>query len=101
MAPSGERVPISRLATVEVVEGPSKIMREAGQRRLVVQCNVRGRDLGSFVAEAQRRVAEKVKLPTGRYHIEWGGQFENFERAERASRSSCPSLWPSFCCCCI
>ena len=80
-APSGERVPISRLATVEVVEGPSKIMREAGQRRLVVQCNVRGRDLGSFVAEAQRRVAEKVKLPTGRYHIEWGGQFENFERA--------------------
>jgi cobalt-zinc-cadmium resistance protein CzcA len=80
-APSGERLPISRLATVEVVEGPSKIMREAGQRRIVVQCNVRGRDLGSFVAEAQARVAEKVKLPTGRYHIEWGGQFENFERA--------------------
>jgi cobalt-zinc-cadmium resistance protein CzcA len=80
-APSGERLPISRLATVEVVEGPSKIMREAGQRRIVVQCNVRGRDLGSFVAEAQERVAEKVKLPLGRYHIEWGGQFENFERA--------------------
>src|ERR671936_571959 len=56
-------------------------MREAGQRRIVVQCNVRGRDLGSFVAEAQARVAEEVQLPSGRYHLEWGGQFENLERA--------------------
>jgi cobalt-zinc-cadmium resistance protein CzcA len=79
--PSGERVPLARLATVEVTEGPSKIQREAGQRRIVVGCNVRGRDLGSFVAEAQRRVADKVKLPAGRYRLEWGGQFENLERA--------------------
>jgi cobalt-zinc-cadmium resistance protein CzcA len=80
-APSGERLPLSRLAEIKVVEGPGRIMREAGQRRLVVQCNVRGRDLGSFVDEAQRRVAEKVRLPAGRYHLEWGGQFENLRRA--------------------
>jgi cobalt-zinc-cadmium resistance protein CzcA len=82
-APSGERLPLSRLATIDVVEGPSKIMRESNQRRIVVQCNVRGRDLGSFVAEAQRRVAEKVQLPGGRYRLEWGGQFENMKRAEQ------------------
>jgi heavy metal efflux system protein len=81
--PSGERLPLSRLADVRVSEGPSKIMREAGQRRIVVQCNVRGRDLGSFVAEAQQRVAETVQLPPGRYHLAWGGQFENLQRGER------------------
>jgi cobalt-zinc-cadmium resistance protein CzcA len=80
-APSGERLPLGRLAEVRVREGPGRIMRESGQRRIVVQCNVRGRDLGGFVAEAQRRVAERVPLPPGRYRLEWGGQFENFERA--------------------
>jgi cobalt-zinc-cadmium resistance protein CzcA len=80
-APSGERIPLSRLATVQVVEGPSTITREWGQRRITVTCNVRGRDLGSFVAEAQRQVAEKVRMPPGRYHVEWGGQFENLQRA--------------------
>jgi len=78
-APSGERLPLSRLAKIEVTQGPAKIMREASQRRIVVQCNVRGRDLGRFVAEAQRLVA-KVQLPQGRYRLEWGGQFENVER---------------------
>ena len=63
------------------MEGPSTITREWGQRRITVACNVRGRDMGSFVAEARRKVAEKVQLPPGRYHIEWGGQFENLERA--------------------
>jgi cobalt-zinc-cadmium resistance protein CzcA len=80
-APSGERLPLSQLATIEVVEGPGKIMREGGQRRIVVQCNVRGRDLGSFVEEAQQRVARKVTLPAGRYHLEWGGEFETYQRA--------------------
>jgi cobalt-zinc-cadmium resistance protein CzcA len=88
--PSGERLPLSRLATVEVVEGPAKVMREAGQRRIVVQCNVRGRDLGSFVAEAQQRVAEAVQLPPGRYRLEWGGQFENLLRAEKRLRIVVP-----------
>ncbi len=79
--PSGERIPLSRLATVEVVEGPSTITREWGQRRITVTTNVRGRDLGSFVAEARQKIAEKVALPSGRYRIEYGGQFENLQRA--------------------
>jgi cobalt-zinc-cadmium resistance protein CzcA len=79
-APSGERLPLSQLADINVEEGPGRIMREGGRRRIVVQCNVRGRDLGSFVTEAQRRVAQKVKLPPGRYHLEWGGQFETLQR---------------------
>ncbi len=79
--PSGERIPLSRLASLRVVEGPATITREWGQRRVAVTCNVRGRDLGSFVAEARRKVAEKVPLPAGRYHVEWGGQFEQLERA--------------------
>jgi cobalt-zinc-cadmium resistance protein CzcA len=80
--PSGEQVPLSRLAEVQLVEGPAKVQREWGQRRITVTCNVRGRDLGSFVAEAQRRVEPVArKLPKGRYRLEWGGEFENLERA--------------------
>jgi len=79
--PAGERIPLSRLATIQVVEGPSTITREWGQRRITITSNIRGRDMGSFVAEAQRKVGEKVQLPPGRYHIEWGGQFENYQRA--------------------
>jgi cobalt-zinc-cadmium resistance protein CzcA len=79
--PSGERIPLSRLADVRVTEGPSTITREGGQRRITVTCNVRGRDLGGFVAEARRKVADQVALPSARYHVEWGGQFENLERA--------------------
>ncbi|WP_339735582.1 CusA/CzcA family heavy metal efflux RND transporter [uncultured Gimesia sp.] len=80
--PSGERIPLSRLATIETVEGPNTIKREWYQRRITIEANVRGRDLGSFVAEAQRVIAEKVQLPAGRYRIEWGGQFENLQRAQ-------------------
>jgi cobalt-zinc-cadmium resistance protein CzcA len=80
--PSGERIPLSRLAKVETVSGPSTITREWGQRRLTVTANVRGRDLGTFVAEARRQLAEKVSLPAGRYRLEFGGQFENLERAQ-------------------
>jgi cobalt-zinc-cadmium resistance protein CzcA len=78
---AGERIPLSRLASVAVVEGPSTITREWGQRRITVQLNVRGRDVGSFVEEAQAAVASRVELPQGRYRIEWGGQFEHLERA--------------------
>ncbi len=81
--PSGERIPLSRLASVEVVQGASTITREWQQRRVVVRANVRGRDLGGFVAEAQRKVAAEVQLPPGRYHIEWGGQFEHYLRARQ------------------
>src|SRR5262249_48634758 len=79
--PSGERIPLSRLATVEVVEGPSTITPEWGQRRITVTSNIRGRDMGSFVAEAQQKIKEQVQLPPGRYHLGWGGQFEHYESA--------------------
>ena len=78
--PSGGRVPLSQLATIELAEGPKQISREANQRRIVVQANVDGRDLGGFVAEAQESVAREVQLPPG-YFITWGGQFENQQRA--------------------
>ncbi|HEY7310933.1 MAG TPA: CusA/CzcA family heavy metal efflux RND transporter [Gemmataceae bacterium] len=81
--PAGERIPLSRLASVQEVEGPSTIARESGQRRITVTSNIRGRDMGSFVAEAQRRLREEISLPPGRYHLEWGGQFEHFESARR------------------
>lgn len=80
--PAGERIPLSRLATVEAVEGPNTINREWYQRRITVEVNVRGRDMGSFVAEAQRKVDEQIQLPPGRYRVEWGGQFEHLERAQ-------------------
>ncbi|KKL08567.1 hypothetical protein LCGC14_2574570, partial [marine sediment metagenome] len=78
---SGQRIPLSRLATVRVTQGPSTITREWGRRRITISANVRGRDLGSFVADAQREIAAQVELPGGRYHLEWGGQFENLLRA--------------------
>jgi cobalt-zinc-cadmium resistance protein CzcA len=81
--PDGERLPLSRLATIEVIEGPSTITREWGQRRISIACNIRGRDMGSFVAEAQQKIKEQVQMPSGRYHIEWGGQFEHYESARR------------------
>lgn len=81
-APGGERVPLERVANVNTVRGPEVINREDGERRLVVQTNVRGRDVGSFVAEAERKIAAAVQLPSG-YHIRWGGQFENQQRATR------------------
>jgi cobalt-zinc-cadmium resistance protein CzcA len=80
-APSGEQVPLARLATIKLVEGPSTITREWGQRRITITCNIRGRDMGTFVAEARQKVGEKVTLPKGRYRLEWSGQFENYERA--------------------
>ena len=79
---TGGRLPLTQLARLERTTGPATIAREWGQRRLVVQANVRGRDLGSFVREAQERIARAVPLPVG-YHIEWGGQFEHMIRAER------------------
>ncbi len=81
--PKGERIPLSRLTKIEVIEGPSTITREWYQRRITISCNIRGRDMGSFVAEAQQKINEQVKLPSGRYHIKWGGQFENLERAKK------------------
>jgi heavy metal efflux system protein len=73
-------VPLSELAQVDLTPGPNLISREDGKRRIVVTANVRGRDLSSFVADAQRQVAEKVKVPAG-YWLGWGGQFEQLVSA--------------------
>lgn len=78
---AGERLPLSRLAEIRVVEGPSTITRESGQRRITVSANIRGRDIGSFVKEARKRLGEELKLPPGRYFYEFGGQFEHLQRA--------------------
>ena len=76
-------VPLAALATIHTDEGPRQIRREDGKRRIVVQCNVRGRDLGSFVAEAQERIARNIgHLPEG-YWLGWGGQFENMIAARQ------------------
>jgi len=82
---SGQRIPLARLADIKLIEGPSTITREWGYRRINISTNIRGRDIGSFVAEAQRRIEkdEEVKLPPGRYHLEWGGQFENLISARQ------------------
>jgi cobalt-zinc-cadmium resistance protein CzcA len=79
-APGGERLPLERVAQVAIVRGPEVVNREDGERRLVVQMNVRGRDIGSFVAEAEKRINASVHLPAG-YYLRWGGQFENQQRA--------------------
>lgn len=78
--PSGDHVPISTIARIRPVEGVVSIGREKGQRFVVVRSNVEGRDLVGFVEEAKRLVSEKVELPTG-YRLEFGGQFENQQRA--------------------
>ena len=77
----GERIPLSRLADIKMVEGPSTITREWGQRRIIVSANVRGRDIGSFVADAEKQLKEKLTMPPGRYFYEFGGQFEHLQRA--------------------
>jgi cobalt-zinc-cadmium resistance protein CzcA len=76
----GGRVPLTQLADIRVVDGATIIARRENQREMTVRANIRGRDQGSFVADAQSRFAEGVKLPPG-YHVTWGGQFENFDRA--------------------
>jgi cobalt-zinc-cadmium resistance protein CzcA len=79
-APGGYRVPLGDLAAVEAVEGPAQISRENGQRRIGVEMNVAGRDIGGFVKEARARVRRDVPLPSGAF-VSWGGQFENQQRA--------------------
>jgi cobalt-zinc-cadmium resistance protein CzcA len=76
----GAEVPVGSLAQIELREGLSQIKREMAKRRINIGVNVQDRDLGGFVAELQQKVNEKVKLPPG-YYYEWGGQFENMQRA--------------------
>jgi cobalt-zinc-cadmium resistance protein CzcA len=78
----GVRVPLSQLAEIRVVNGASIIARRDNKRQISVRTNIRGRDQGGFVEEAQRRFESAIKLPTG-YRVDWGGQFENLARARR------------------
>ncbi|MDF3836240.1 efflux RND transporter permease subunit [Cupriavidus basilensis] len=78
--PNGAQVPLQSVARIEVTDGPAQISREMAKRRVVVMINVKDRDLGGFVAELQQAAGSKVKLPEG-YYLEWGGQFQNMERA--------------------
>ena len=78
----GRMIPLSQLADIVLEEGPSQISRENIHRKINVEANVRGRDLGSFVADVQRAVAAGVNLPPG-YYVEFGGQFENLQRASQ------------------
>ena len=77
---SGQLLPLSRLAELEIVDGPSTIHREWSKRRVVVQCNARGRDVASVVAEARTRIESEIDFPPG-YFVRYGGQFEHLERA--------------------
>jgi cobalt-zinc-cadmium resistance protein CzcA len=77
-APSGEMIPLGQLATIETEEGPLEVSRENGQRRISIEANVRGRDVGSFVVDAQKRVNDAVKLQPG-YLMMWGGLWEHLD----------------------
>lgn len=80
--PAGVKVPLDELATVEEIVGPRQITRESNQRFITVQCNVRERDIGTFVEEAQAAINARIKLPAG-YFTKWGGQFELQQEANR------------------
>jgi cobalt-zinc-cadmium resistance protein CzcA len=77
---TGIYIPLEHLAEVKMIEGPVQISRQDGVRRIGIEMNITGRDIGGFVAEAKQRIREQVKLPAG-YYLTWGGQFENQQRA--------------------
>jgi cobalt-zinc-cadmium resistance protein CzcA len=81
-APGGERVPMGQLTKITIEEGPAQISREHSQRRIAVECNLLGRDIGGFVSEAKRKIEQTIDLPPG-YYITWGGQFELQQRANK------------------
>ncbi|HVW63624.1 MAG TPA: CusA/CzcA family heavy metal efflux RND transporter [Nitrosospira sp.] len=80
---------LGEVANLQVVQGPNQVSRENGKRRVVITANVRGRDLGSFVSEAEARIAEKVQIPSG-YWMTWGGQFEQLISAAERLRIIVP-----------
>jgi cobalt-zinc-cadmium resistance protein CzcA len=81
-SPSGAKVPLAQLATIEEIVGPRQITRENNSRFITIQCNVLGRDIGSFVEEGQKAIAENMQLPPG-YLVTWGGQFRLQQEANK------------------
>ncbi|WP_313442299.1 CusA/CzcA family heavy metal efflux RND transporter [Novosphingobium sp.] len=90
--PGGRFVPLASVADIRIVDGPNQISRENGKRRVVVQANVRGRDVGSVVEDAQAAIASEVRLPPGSY-LEWGGQFENLAFARERLQLVVPACF--------
>jgi cobalt-zinc-cadmium resistance protein CzcA len=82
VSPTGERVPLAQLCQVDTADGASEVYREGNQRYIAIKYGVRGRDLGSAVEEAMRKVGQKVKLPSG-YRIDWAGEYASQQRAQR------------------
>ncbi len=81
--PDGQNIPLRQLVKkIAIEEGPAQISHEGARRRIVIEANVRGRDIGSFVQEAEKAIEKKVKLPAG-YSLRWGGQFENLQNAQK------------------
>lgn len=78
----GIPIPLGQLAEIKIESGPAQISREFGQRRIVIECNIRGRDIESFVEEAQKEIDKDVKLPSG-YYLEWGGTFQQLRSARQ------------------
>src|SRR3546814_19924222 len=96
-AGNARSIPLSEVARFTYTEGLNQISRENGKRMVVIQANVRGRDLGGFVAEAQTKIAD-VKLPAGTF-TEWGGQFESRSEERRVGKecvSTCRSRWSPY-----
>ena len=90
-SPAGYRLPLGQVAEITLEDGAVQINRENGQRRMAVECNVTGRDIGTFVAKAQQRIREQVKLPSG-YFLSWGGQFENQQQAMKRLMIIAPTI---------
>ncbi|NKI98589.1 CusA/CzcA family heavy metal efflux RND transporter [Novosphingobium sp. SG707] len=91
-APGGRFVPLASVADIRVTEGPNQISRENGKRRVVVQANVRGRDVAGVVGDAQAAIAREIRLPAGSY-LEWGGQFENLASARERLQLVIPACF--------
>jgi heavy metal efflux system protein len=81
--PTGARIPLSQVSQINSTTGESTITREMNRRHLTVRLNLRGRDLSSFLAEAHEKIANQVKFDGSKYQLEWGGQFENQQRAQK------------------
>jgi cobalt-zinc-cadmium resistance protein CzcA len=90
--PGGRFVPLASVAAIRVVDGPNQISRENGKRRVVVQANVRGRDIAGVVEDAQAAIAGDIRLPAGSY-LEWGGQFENLASARERLQLVVPACF--------
>jgi len=98
-AGDGSQVPLAEVCDIDLVSGPAQISREQAQRRVVVECGVRGRDIGRFVSDAQKAIAREVKLPPG-YYLDWGGSSRTSAALAGVCWWSSRRLWCSSSCCC-